>query len=148
MHKAMLFLAVMGFVAFALQSGCRSDQETSWEDLYDWGADLAAAGQYSEATKLLEESLQIAERTLGDNHSDVATLMNRLALIYCNQGRYAEAEPLFQRSLAIREKVLGPDHPDIAQSLNNFAELLKKTNREDEAVEMEARAEAIRAKAR
>jgi tetratricopeptide (TPR) repeat protein len=58
---------------------------------------------------------------LGPEHTDTATSLNNLALLYKNQGKYEQAEPLIKRALAIRERVLGPDHPDTAISLHWLA---------------------------
>ncbi len=79
-------------------------------------------------------------------HTDVATSLNNLALLYQDQGRYADAEPLYKRALAIAENVLGPEHPNVAPSLENYAILLRATGRTAEADKKEARAKAIRAR--
>jgi tetratricopeptide (TPR) repeat protein len=86
---------------------------------------------------------------LGEEHPDVAALLNNLAVSLKAQGKYDEAEPLYRQSLAIIRKVcaihlvassrdhscqvLGEEHPDVAQSLNNLAELLKAQGKYDEA---------------
>jgi tetratricopeptide (TPR) repeat protein len=105
-------------------------------------------GQYSEAAKLAEESLKFAKKTFGDDHSNVATSLNHLAMVYREQGKYAEAEPLLKRALEIFEKAQGPDHPTVAASLESYSLLLRKTGCDAEAARMEARAKAIRAIAR
>ncbi len=86
------------------------------------------------------------EKALGPDHSDVATSLNNLAVLYDAQGRYAEAEPLYKRALAILEKALGPEHPYVAQGLENYAVLLRGTGRSAEADRLDARAKEIRAK--
>jgi tetratricopeptide (TPR) repeat protein len=65
---------------------------------------LYQQGSYSEATKVAEEALTIAEKTFGLNHPAVATSLNNLAMLYEAQGKYAEAEPLYKRSMKIRER--------------------------------------------
>ncbi|WP_390842559.1 MULTISPECIES: tetratricopeptide repeat protein [Nostoc] len=55
----------------------------------------------------------IVQRLLGEEHPDVATSYNNLALLYYSQGRYSEAEPLFQKVLEIAELCLGVNHPNI-----------------------------------
>ena len=80
-------------------------------------------GEYARARPLIERSLAIAERTLGVDHSHVATILNNLALLYRDQRQHAQAEPLFKRSLAIDEKVFGPNHPNVSKGLNNLASL-------------------------
>ena len=41
---------------------------------------------------------------MGPDHPDVATGLNNLGLVYCDQGKYALAESLYKRSLAIYEE--------------------------------------------
>ena len=92
-------------------------------------------------------SLAIAEKALGPDHPDVATILHNLASLYHAQGRYADAEPLYKRSLAIMEKALGPDHPDVATSLNNLALLYHAQGRYADAEPLYKRSLAIREKA-
>src|SRR5271157_3768284 len=80
---------------------------------------LYERGEYQKATDLFEQVVELANKTLGPDHPEVATYLNNLAELYQSQGRYAEAEPLYKRSLEIWEAKLGPDHPKVATSLNN-----------------------------
>ena len=77
--------------------------------------------------------MAIKEKILGPDHTEVATSLNNLALLYYAQGRYAQAEPLYKRSLAILEKALEPDHPDVATGLHNLAELYRTQGQYAEA---------------
>ncbi|MFA5240615.1 MAG: tetratricopeptide repeat protein, partial [Phycisphaerae bacterium] len=83
------------------------------------------------------------EASFGKDHSNVASCLNNLAMLYKNTNRFAEAEPLMKRALAIGEASLGKDHPDVATRLNNLAELYRATNRLAEAEPMYNRALAI-----
>ncbi|MDM8568487.1 FxSxx-COOH system tetratricopeptide repeat protein [Thiotrichales bacterium HSG1] len=80
---------------------------------------------YKSAKSLYERSLAIKEKVYGEEHSEVATGLNNLALLYKTQGNYKEAKPLYERSLAISEKVHEKEHPDVATSLNNLALLYR-----------------------
>jgi hypothetical protein len=64
----------------------------------------------------IRRGLAIQEKALGPGHPAMATSLNNLAALYCDQGRYAQTEPLYQRALAITEKARGPEHPDAAIS--------------------------------
>jgi tetratricopeptide (TPR) repeat protein len=75
---------------------------------------------------LYQRALAIIEKTLGENHPNVATGLNNLALLYKTQGRYEEALPLFQRALAIFEKSLSSEHPNTKTVAENYAALLEK----------------------
>jgi tetratricopeptide (TPR) repeat protein len=70
---------------------------------------------------------------LGNEHPDVASSLNNLALLYYNQGRYGEAEPLFQDALAMYQRLLGQAHPDVAASLLNLGALRHNQGRYSEA---------------
>ncbi len=121
-------------------------QEARWKELNAQVGQLYQQGKYTEAIPLAQESLRVAEATFGLEHSNVATSLNSLALLYDDQGRYAEAEPLLKRALAIREKALGPDHLVVAQLLNNLAELYREQGRYAEAEPLLKRALAIKEK--
>ena len=56
--------------------------------------------------------LALRQKLLGDDHPDVATSFNNLALLYDSQGKYSEAEPLYIQALNILEQRLGVDHPN------------------------------------
>jgi tetratricopeptide (TPR) repeat protein len=80
---------------------------------------------YSGAGPLYNHALAIREKTLGPEHPDTATSLNKLGMLFQAQGDLAGARPLYERALAIREKVLDPEHPDTATSLGNLAVLLQ-----------------------
>jgi tetratricopeptide (TPR) repeat protein len=81
---------------------------------------------YSQAARLLRDTLAIREKTLGSEHPLTATTLSNLALVLQGQGDLAGARPLQERALAIHEKALGPEHPQTATTLNNLAQLLKQ----------------------
>jgi len=115
--------------------------------LYTEFVRLYRAGKYDEARPLIERVLEIRERVLGPEHSDVASTLNNLAILYKTRGDYAKAEPLYGRALNIREKALGPEHPDVASSLNNLAILHKTRGDYARAEPLYGRALNIREKA-
>ena len=90
-------------------------------------------GIYDQAEPWYEQCLEITRSRLGENHPDVATSLNDLALLYSSMGRYDQAEPLIQQALEIRKQLLGQDHPDVATSLNNLANLYWYLGRYDQA---------------
>ncbi|MEY2496950.1 MAG: hypothetical protein QOD12_506 [Verrucomicrobiota bacterium] len=85
--------------------------------------ELYQAGKFGEAISLTQEGVALAEKALGPTHSETASLLNNLAVLYKSTGEYAKAEPLLQRVLKIDEQTLGPDNPKTATSLNNLADL-------------------------
>jgi tetratricopeptide (TPR) repeat protein len=108
---------------------------------------LTNRAEYAEAQPLFQQALTIREKTLGPEHTDVATSLNELALLYHDQGQYGKAEPLFQRAVAIYKKALGPEDPEVAESLNNLALLYRAQGRHAEAEPLYQRSLAIREKA-
>jgi len=100
-------------------------QEALWNELNAKSTKLYQQGQYSEALKIAEEAIKVAETTFGKDHPNTAQSLNNLALLYYAQGKYAEAEPLYKQALSIREKSLGKNHPQVATVLENMSELYK-----------------------
>lgn len=98
-------------------------QETEWKKLDQKSGALYIQGNYGHAVILAIQALNVAEKTFGPDHPNVAQSLNRVGLLYKAEGQYALAEPLLKRALSIRETALGPDHMDVATSLNNLASL-------------------------
>jgi tetratricopeptide (TPR) repeat protein len=86
-------------------------------------------GQYSQAVSLAEEALELARQVWGEEHPNIATSLNNLAVLYKLQGSLAEVEPLYQEALAMRKRLFPTHHPDVATSLNNLAFLYKSQGR-------------------
>ena len=78
-------------------------------------------GKYDEALAMYEKALSIRLKKLGDDHPDVATTYNNMAVVYMNQGKYEEALAMYEKALSISLKKLGDDHPDVATTYNNMA---------------------------
>ena len=77
-------------------------------------------GEHDASVKAFTRGLRLLEKSLGNDHPDVATALNNLALIHYAKGRLDQAEPLCRRALMIDERVLGHDHPGVATDLNNL----------------------------
>ena len=86
-----------------------------------------ALGLFNEALPLLEGSLAIHEKTLGEDHPKVAGSLNSLANLLNETGDYAAAKSFFERALAIWEKGPGTDGLRVAETTNNLAILLEDT---------------------
>lgn len=136
----LVMMLVLFFTAFA------SAQETLWNELNAKLVTLYQQGQYSEAAKIAEEALSVAEKTFGPDHTSVATSLYNLATLCGAQSKYVEAEPLHKRALAIYENALRPDHPDVATVLENMAQFYEKIGKKDEARRFEEQAKKIRLK--
>jgi CHAT domain-containing protein/Flp pilus assembly protein TadD len=97
-------------------------------------------GKYQQAEPLLQRSLVIYEKALGNEHPDVARSLNNLALLYQAQGKYQQAEPLYLRALNIFEKLVGKEHPNVAINLNNLAYLYQLQGKYQQAEPLYLRA--------
>ena len=82
----------------------------------------AAAGDYSEAERLLREAAAIQELSLGSLSPDLASTLNNLAFVCERTNKFDEAERGYRRAHAIAVASLGPGHPFITTSLKNLVD--------------------------
>ena len=78
-------------------------------------------GEYEEAMKYFEKSIEIKERTLDKNRPSLATSYNNIALVYNDMGEYSKALKYYEKSIEIREISLSKNHHSLATSYNNIA---------------------------
>jgi len=62
---------------------------------------------------LHEEALLITKKNLGEEHIQVATHLNNLAVIEQNLGNYQKAKELNEEVLLIKRKNLGEEHIEL-----------------------------------
>jgi tetratricopeptide (TPR) repeat protein len=93
---------------------------------------MQAQGRLDEAEKLLRQALDVECRVLGEQHPDIPTAMNNLALVAEIQGKYAEAEELFRRALEMDQLLLGDDHPRTQIPFNNLLRVLRAQGKMEE----------------
>ena len=82
----------------------------------------AAAGDYSEAERLLREAAAKQELSLGSLHPDLASTLNNLALVCECTNKLDEAERGYRRAHAIAVASLSPGHPFVTTSLKNLVD--------------------------
>jgi tetratricopeptide (TPR) repeat protein len=92
-----------------------------------------AQQKFVEAEPAYLRALTIFQSVRGEEHPDVAAVLNNLGVLHKKHGQYTVAEPYFTRALAIKEKLLGADHPDVGLSLRNLALLYAAQERYDVA---------------
>lgn len=73
---SLIIILVVLFTAFTYT------EETLWNKLRNKAASLSLQGQDLEATKVAEEALEVAEKTFGSDHCNVALSLNELAEFY------------------------------------------------------------------
>ncbi len=79
-----------------------------------------ALGLFSQAQPLIEKSLEIRRRVLGNDHSDTIASLSTLGALLYAQGKYPEAEACFREVLEFRRRVLGINNKSKFPSLNNL----------------------------
>ncbi|CAF0779103.1 unnamed protein product [Adineta steineri] len=77
-------------------------------------------GYYEQAISYFEQGLEIQEKTILSNHSDLAESFNDIGLVHHNMGDYSKALSFYEKGLQIRQKTLPSNHPDLAESYNNI----------------------------
>ena len=91
---------------------------------------------YIESERLIKKALDIKKKLLGNDHPDVAELLNYLALIYKKNNKLIESELLYKKALRIRMKKLGKEHPDVAITIYNLANLYYSQKRNEKAIQL------------
>jgi len=96
--------------------------------------------EYGKAEAMHRESLKLAKAVYGQQHPEVASALDNVAIVLYRQGKQAEAEAVEREVLAMRINTLGKDHPKVAMSLLNLAAFLQARGKlaEAETVSREA----------
>jgi serine/threonine-protein kinase len=97
------------------------------ETLNGLGLLLRDHGDYDQSEKLLQESLAMERRLVGDRHPDVAEALNNLGVVQYRKGNLAEAESTYRQALALQRELLGDVHPGVALTLTNLAYVIYDT---------------------
>jgi len=109
----------------------------------DLGLMLYDKGDYDQAVRLLQESLNMNRWLLGEKHPEIALSLNNIANVLHDKGDLAGAESTYQQSLAMRRELLGNEHPLVAQTLNNLAFVYYDRGNERGALDAERESLAI-----
>ncbi|HLP88444.1 MAG TPA: tetratricopeptide repeat protein [Nostocaceae cyanobacterium] len=99
-----------------------SDNDLIWP-FVGLGRFYEGQGFYGKAAPWREQCVEVTKQRLGEEHPNVATSLNNLAVLYYCQGRYDEAELLSQQALDLYRRLLGEENLDVANSLDNLAVL-------------------------
>jgi tetratricopeptide (TPR) repeat protein len=82
-------------------------------------------GEYQEAIRFYEKSIQIEEKHKPINHQNLANSYLGIGAVYHNMGDYPKALSSYEKALAIQQQSLPPNHPDLASSYNNIGVVYK-----------------------
>ena len=78
-------------------------------------------GEYNQAKELHEKALIIRKKIFGEDHADVATSYNNLALVYEHLGEYNHAKELHEKALMIMKQIFGEDHKYVERIRSELA---------------------------
>ena len=90
-----------------------ADLDPTIETLGKAGEFLWRNGQYDLAEAAYNQALEIARRTIGEDHPSFATHLNNLAGLYLKKDRFSAASPLLERALGIFNDRLPAGHRNI-----------------------------------
>lgn len=90
-------------------------------------------GEYEPAIDMLEESLRIRLQTLGENHPDIASGKNELAVSLIETAEYERARQLLEEALDLNRRGHGALSAPVAANLFNLAQLHMATGELDDA---------------
>ena len=77
----------------------------------------------------------VMERTLGRNHIDIASVLNRLGNAYMATERFDKAEECYEEVLILKMKAFPSTDPQISEAYVNLADLYQACSDEDQARE-------------
>ncbi len=100
------------------------------------GKAYQALGEFPEAQRHLDRSLQLRQETMGPDHPDALQSMSDLASLHSARSQYDEAERLYRSVLETRRAKLGADHADTLQTTNDLGVLLLECGRYKEAEQL------------
>ncbi len=100
-----------------------NDRDLAAEAVNNLAAVKWQLGQYAEALKLHERSLEMLRAQYGDRSPNVAISRSNLAGTYSSLGQYAKAEPLYLESIRVLDQHRGSHAPALADALMNLADL-------------------------
>ncbi|MFC9052008.1 FxSxx-COOH system tetratricopeptide repeat protein [Streptomyces anthocyanicus] len=78
-------------------------------------------GQYGEARRMHEDTLERRRRTLGEDHPHTLDSAHSLAAGLHDLGQYGEARRMVEDTLERRRRILGEEHPDTLDSAHSLA---------------------------
>ena len=104
-----------------------------WSELTRRGEWLFASGELSEAERVFEQALAVAESD--GNLRRVEVSLDNLARLLQHRQRFAEARPLLERLVALERDRLGPNHSDRVASLNALGNSARAVGDRQAAVE-------------
>jgi tetratricopeptide (TPR) repeat protein len=101
--------------------------------LYGLGEIYRSSHAIDRAEGFYGRSLEIAEKAVGRESSDLARPLSGLAATFVLEGKTNQAASLYQRAFSLTESNLPPGSPVVKDILNDYSALLERMNRAGEA---------------
>lgn len=117
-------------------------------DMGNLGEALMQQGEFDEARAMMQKSIDLRRRSLGDLHPSVGRAWGALAGLHARMGDSKGAKQAFRESLAILEPALGSSHPEVGVYSGNLGSVLREMGRLAEARDALERSISITAEAR
>jgi tetratricopeptide (TPR) repeat protein len=123
----------------------QTTEESRKGDIYHrLGSAKYHQGKYQEAIQLYEEAIEIRQRSLSPNHSDLSMSYNNIGNVYGALGMYPKALSSHKKALEIRLQSLPPNHPDLAMSYDSIGSVSYYLGEYSEALPFHEKALQIR----
>ena len=133
--------------ALKLWEGSEEKSAEKFMEINVWKAlALYSLGYYKESKEIYEEVMRWQIENLGEEHPDVATILNNIGNVYNILGEYDKALEYHNKSLEMSKKILGEEHPDVAASLNNIGNVYYNLREYNKALEYYEKSLEIRKK--
>jgi tetratricopeptide (TPR) repeat protein len=104
-------------------------------------------GEYQEAIKFCQKSIEIRQQSLPPNHSDLASAYNNIGMVYDRVSEYSKALSSYEEALKIRQQSLPLNHCDLAISYSNIGVVYETMGEYSNALSYYEKALAIRQQA-
>lgn len=109
--------------AYALANESDYDQCRYMDFLEKYAKFLSQYAKYRQCAEIEQELLNMRLSILGQDHPDVATSYNSIALVQYQLGAYSTALQYLEKALDIRLSLYGDNHPAVASTYNNLGGL-------------------------
>ncbi|MBQ9771231.1 MAG: tetratricopeptide repeat protein, partial [Lentisphaeria bacterium] len=84
------------------------------------GGVYSRQGNHAAALDYYQKALAIQQKTLPDNHTDIATCYNNIGIVYFRKGEYRNAYNHINKAYEIFRSKLGDNHPTTQQVLDDL----------------------------
>ncbi|CAM2726950.1 unnamed protein product [Rotaria socialis] len=125
-----------------LLKGASTDSDIAYI-YHELGRVKKGQGEYQEAVKFYEKSLDIKRKTLPEDDVSLADTYGNIGAVYDSMGEYSKALEYYEKANKIFEISLPPTHPDLAISYNNIGRVYDNMGEYSKALEYYEKANKI-----